>query len=217
MRRKKRRIGMLLLLGALIWSCNRDKRGELFDIHPSSMSHEREQHTQTWMKFSVDETKQDMILILSSIAQYEPVSVLVSKADKPELMKLLGKLNTHHYPIKVLETKVKDPYVRDTGPTFVISNAGAKGGINFNPKREDSLEDLNITDFITTQTNAEIIRSNIVLNGNCFDVNGLGTALITESCIINDELNPYWDKSQIETELKVLLGLQKMEWFQNSL
>lgn len=230
MRRIKRRIAILLLLGAVVWSCTRDPRGELLVINPSYLPHEKNEHQKTWIAFNadptmwdaskIDEIKQNIILIVTAIAQYEPVSILTRSADYQELLTLLGNLNTHHYPIEVHQSEMDTLWMRDEGPTFVSdAKDHNKSGINFNFKglgeeEEDQKDVLSskMADFIITKAGAKIIHSNLILHGGCFEVDGSGTAIMTESCIINDDYNPYWDKEEIETELKSLLGLQKIIW-----
>ncbi len=230
MTRRKFIIATALLSGAILWSCNRDKRGELLPINPSSMPHEGSIHQKTWIAFNadptmwdaaqIDEIKQNIILIVTAIAQYEPVSIMVRNADHKELLTLLGHLDAHHYPIEVLRSEMDTLWMRDEGPTFVSDEKGHKSGINFNfrgveeDQEEDQKDTLSskMTDFIITKSGAKIIHSNLILNGGCFEVDGHGTAIMTESCIINDDYNPYWNKEEIETELKLLLGLQKIIW-----
>jgi len=218
-------MGMLLLLGAVIWSCTRDPRGELLVINPSFLPHEGNEHKRTWLSFYGngvgDKLKQNNILLATAIAQYEPVSIMVKNTDNKELLTLLGNLNTHHYPIEVIESKMNTLWMRDDGPTFVLDAKGHKSGINFNfigvEEEEQDEEQTGVlsskmADFVITKAGAKIIHSNLILNSGCFEVDGSGTAIMTESCIINDDYNPYWNKEEIEIELKLLLGLQKIIW-----
>lgn len=223
-RRKFILVSTVLLSGAIVWTCSRDRRGDLLPINPSSVPHEGYTHQKTWTSFgfkhnaldalSVAQLKENIILIASTIAQYEPVSILVGKADQDELSTLLGDLNTHHYPIEVVELEMNALWIRDTGPTFIFNEEGHKAGINFNISREEKELPFHskATDSICTKASAKIIHSNLLLEGGCFELDGSGTAIMTESCIINDDRNPYWEKTEIETELKLLLGLKKIIW-----
>lgn len=219
MRRIKRRIGMLLLLGAVIWSCNRDPRGELLVINPSYLPHEGSEHKKTWLSFYEDERKQDNILIATAIAQYEPVSIIVGKYEHTELRTLLGDLNTHHYPIEIFTSETANLWIRDKGPTFVLNEKGQKSGIDFSHNNVDETQEDNksttMAEFIITKTSANIIHSNLTLDAGCFEVDGSGTAMMIESCIMKNDHNQDWDKEEIEKELKVLLGLQKIIWLKN--
>ncbi len=52
----------------------------------------------------------------------------------------------------------------------------------------------------------------MVLEGGGIEVDGHGTAIITESCVLNENRNPGVSKAQCERELKRLLGLEKIIW-----
>ena len=193
-----------------------------------SMPEESEPHERTWMSFvandyiwskrQIPEVKRNLALIATTIAKYEPVSMLVSPDDYDEAVSLLTGLDNHNYPIELIEFETDDLWLRDTGPTFVKGSDGRKYGINFNfngwgKKQEHSL-DAKVADFISKQTNSIIKRTNLVLEGGCFEVDGAGTAIMTKSCIINDNRNPGISQELIEDELKKLLGLKKIIWLE---
>lgn len=58
-----------------------------------------------------------------------------------------------------------------------------------------------------------MVESSICLEGGALVVDGEGTLLATESSIINENRNPGLSRSTIETELRRLLGVEKIIWF----
>ncbi len=52
----------------------------------------------------------------------------------------------------------------------------------------------------------------MVLEGGSIDVNGKGTLLTTESCLLNENRNPTMSKEEIEEMLKTYLGITKILW-----
>jgi agmatine deiminase len=52
----------------------------------------------------------------------------------------------------------------------------------------------------------------IVMEGGALEVNGKGTLLTTESCLLNPNRNPHLSKPEIEECLKEYLGIQKVLW-----
>ena len=52
----------------------------------------------------------------------------------------------------------------------------------------------------------------MVLEGGSIEVNGLGTLLTTEQCLLNPNRNPSLSRAQIEAELKELLGVTQVVW-----
>lgn len=55
-------------------------------------------------------------------------------------------------------------------------------------------------------------RINMVLEGGSIDVNGQGTLLTTEDCLLNPNRNPGLTREQIEAILKAELGLTNILW-----
>lgn len=191
-----------------------------------SMPEESERHERTWMSFvandyiwsvrQIPEVKRNLALIARTIAQYEPVSMLVSPDDYDEAVAQLGGLDVHRYPIELIVFRTNDLWLRDTGPTFVHGSDGRKYGINFNFngwgfKQAYDL-DARVADFISNHTNSVIKTSRLVLEGGCFEVDGAGTAIMSKSCIMNDNRNPGLNQAVIEAELKALLRLKKIIW-----
>ena len=57
-----------------------------------------------------------------------------------------------------------------------------------------------------------VYHPGIVLEGGSIDVNGSGSLLTTESCLLNPNRNPTLKKSQIEKVLKDYLGVSNLLW-----
>jgi agmatine deiminase len=52
----------------------------------------------------------------------------------------------------------------------------------------------------------------MVLEGGSIEVNGKGTLLTTEQCLLNHNRNPSLTRAQIETRLKQCLGVEQVVW-----
>lgn len=190
------------------------------------MPEESEPHERTWMAFiasdeiwhprQIAEVEKNLATIASTIAKYEPVSILVRAQDYELAQELLNGLDSHAYPIELFEAELNDLWMRDTGPTFVINQNGEKAAVNLNfngwGQDQQYQYDAEVADLIAKLSDVDSIASTLTLEGGCFEVDGQGTAIMTESCIINDNRNPGISKSDIEAELKQLLGLEKIIW-----
>ncbi len=190
------------------------------------MPEESESHKRTWMSFiatsdiweekQIPEVQRNLADIAKAIAKYEPVSILVRQQDYPIALKLVGGLDKHHYPIELVVFNMNDLWIRDTGPAFVVNEKGDKAAVNFNfngwGEDQDYQHDAKVADFIANKSGVKSIRSSLVLEGGCFELDGQGTAIMTESCILNDNRNPGKSKADVEDELKKLLGLDKIIW-----
>ncbi len=73
-----------------------------------------------------------------------------------------------------------------------------------------------LDDQIPTKLAKELRQASVtipmILEGGSIDVNGQGTLLTTEDCLLNPDRNPHLNKGQIEAQLKEHLGLQKILW-----
>ncbi len=190
------------------------------------MPEESEPHARTWMAFVANDTiwaqeqipqvKRDLAAIAKIIAKYEPVSMLVSADDYDEAFSLLNGLHQHNYPIDLIEFESDDLWLRDSGPTFVTDSDAKQYAIDFNFNgwggKQEHRRDAEIAGFIADYSAAHPIISNLTIEGGCFETDGHGTAILTKSCIINDNRNPNISQQTIGTELKLLLGLKKIIW-----
>lgn len=138
--------------------------------------------------------------------------------------------------IKLIEQAVDDLWVRDTGPIFVSNGEQKWHGVNFNfngwgqndtgaagwrrdPQKarngistQPIKNDKTIANFILQHTQTPKIDTWLVLEGGGIEVDGEGTAICTESCILNPNRNPNRSKEEVEQELLRLLGVQKVIW-----
>ncbi|MEM9247050.1 MAG: agmatine deiminase family protein, partial [Cyanobacteria bacterium P01_F01_bin.153] len=145
-----------------------------------------------------------------TIAQYEPVTIVVRQADEAIAAQKCGP------DVELIVAPLDDLWMRDIGPVFVQSPNGNPGAINFNfngwGNKQRHRNDAKIADFVAAQVGAQPIKAPITLEGGAIEVDGNGTALMTESSILNPNRNPGLSKENCEIMLKSLLGLRKIIW-----
>lgn len=153
--------------------------------------------------------------LIEAIASAEDVTVLVSHR---QYVVARGLLPAH---VRLVETTTDDAWVRDTGPSFVVDDAGdvrgvswsfnawggLRGGLYF-PWDADDLVGPKICDL----ERVPVYRPSLVLEGGSIDVDGEGTVLTTEECLLNPNRNPDLSREQIEAELHAHLGTSKVIW-----
>lgn len=173
-------------------------------------------HEATWMSFGVrdeiwtDElaagAREALIAIAAAIARFEPVRVLVDP-DAVPTERLDG--------VDVVAHAVDDLWMRDTGPTFVTDGTSVRGvDFNFNGwgDRQEHDADATVAAGVCDAAGVERVRTRLVLEGGALEVDGEGTAIITESCVLNDNRNPGWSKTDVERELHATLGIERIIW-----
>lgn len=184
------------------------------------MPDEGEPHKRTWMAFGASEeiwgkgllpeVQRNLATIALTIAEYEPVTMLVREEDYETAENLVGsKVELAVFPLD-------DVWMRDTGPVFIVQENGQTAAINFNfngwGEKQDFDRDAEVAGFVARKVGVKEISTNLILEGGGIEVDGQGTAIITESCVLNSNRNPGVSKAQAEAELKVLLGLEKIIW-----
>lgn len=184
------------------------------------MPDESATHQRTWMAFGprkdiwgeklLPEVQRNLATIALTIAKYEPVSMLVRHTDRTLAKQLLGST------VELLVCPLDDIWMRDTGPVFVVTENGNKAGIDFNfngwGKKQECDDDARIAAFLAQHTKIKSLRTSVVMEGGGIEVDGHGTAIITESCVLNDNRNPGLTKIAYERELMHLLGLDHIIW-----
>ncbi|MBJ7349118.1 MAG: agmatine deiminase family protein, partial [Rhodococcus sp.] len=127
------------------------------------------------------------------------------------------------FPIDILEAPLNDAWMRDIGPTFVLSEDGRVGGVDwvFNGwgaqdwARWD--KDSKIGALVVEKSGAEMIDSPIVNEGGGIQVDGLGTVLVTETVQLDPGRNPTLSKADIEAELARTIGATTVIWLPRGL
>jgi agmatine deiminase len=184
------------------------------------MPDEGEMHAATWMAFAHDvdiwgenllSAAQDQLgLIARSIAQIEPVHMLVRSEDVEVATRKCGP------KVTLVVQPVNDLWMRDTGPVFVKNNQATIAAVNFNFNgwggKQEYDDDALVASYVARRVGCEMLSTKLVLEGGGIEVDGDGTAIITESCLLNPNRNPGISKTQCENELKRLLGIEKIIW-----
>lgn len=107
-------------------------------------------------------------------------------------------------------------WARDHGPIVVKNEAGERLLLDwkFNAHGNDWAYDQDdaIPRLLGEDMNMRTKQVDMVLEGGSIDVNGLGTLLTTEDCLLNPNRNPELTKDDIEKILKDNLGVTNVLW-----
>ncbi|MEV6235904.1 agmatine deiminase family protein [Lentzea sp. NPDC051838] len=179
------------------------------------MPEEGEPHQRTWMAFAASEriwgrdlprVRRDLGTIATTIARFEPVSMLVREQDLEQAKQLVGP------GVELVPAELDDLWMRDTGPVFVRERGAVDFNFNGWGDKQEHRRDAKVAGFVAGRAGAERVRTDLVLEGGALEVDGEGTAIITESCVLNSNRNRGWKKPDVEQELAHLLGIKKVIW-----
>jgi agmatine deiminase len=153
--------------------------------------------------------------VASAIAASEPVTMAVSDAWFERARAALPDA------VRVVEVSTDDAWLRDTGPTFVVDAAGERRGVDWRFNAWGGLDgglyspwdrDDRVAAKVLEVEGTGRYRAPIVLEGGAIHVDGEGTVLTTEQCLLNRNRNPELDRAGIEAALHSYLGTEKIIW-----
>lgn len=153
--------------------------------------------------------------IITAIAEFEPVTVIVNKVDE-EVVK--AKLNqSHNFTVDTLVVEHNDAWLRDNGPTFVTTVDGKIAGINwgFNAWGEKYSPwdlDNDVAGKILSHYNIEQFDAPLVLEGGSIHTDGEGTLLTTRECLLHVNRNPELSEEQISEYMKQYVNIDEVIW-----
>jgi agmatine deiminase len=154
-------------------------------------------------------------VVATAIAEGEPVTVCVSRAQYSEARRTLPE------SIRLIEMSSNDSWIRDCGPTFVVDSQGEVRGIDWVFNAWGGLSGgLYATwdqDDLVGEKVLEIERDaryapDLVLEGGSIEVDGEGTLLTTEQCLLNQNRNPGKSQAEIESYLGEYLNVDRIVW-----
>ena len=191
------------------------------------MPAEWEPHAATWLSWPHKEAswpgKLECIppiwaAMTRALATGEQVNILVNDAAPAERVReLLARAGAALDRVRFFEIPTDDAWIRDHGPIF-IARAGrdlalvdwlynAWGG-KYPPWEQDDRVPRAVAGILGVQA----FSPGIVLEGGSIDVDGRGTLLTTEACLLNPNRNPQLSRAAIEQHLCDYLGARRILW-----
>ena len=151
----------------------------------------------------------------TAISRFEPVTVGVNHDQYENAVDLLPA------SVRVIEISSNDAWMRDCGPTFVVNDKGdvrlvdwdfnAWGGLYdglYFPWEKDQL----VPQKVAQLEGVDRYKAHLVMEGGSFHVDGEGTVITTEECLLSPGRNPELTREQIEQHLRDYLGVEKVIW-----
>lgn len=197
------------------------------------MPAEWERHEATWLAWPYDPVtfpdrveKVEDVYVRIILALLEGEAVHLAIRDAAARRRVLAKLRGTDADLTRLDFHLfdyADVWFRDYGPIFVKDRSTGRIAMTkwrFNAwggKYESLRKDDGIPHLIQVTRNGTWFETGRVLEGGSIDVNGLGTLLTTEQCLLNPNRNPQLTKGDIEELLSNYLGASQVIWLQKGI
>ena len=161
--------------------------------------------------------------VIAAIAQSENVYVAAGRDAIDSAREMLtGGDAPWKKRVTVFELETDDAWARDVAPTFVKDGAGRVRAVNwsFNAWGGSvdglyaswALDDAFAKAFSAKFGYACYDAAPFVLEGGSIHSDGEGTLLVTETCLLSAGRNPALARGEIEEQLRIYLGIEKVLW-----
>lgn len=162
--------------------------------------------------------------MIRAIHKTERVELLVlDRARRGRVEEMLSKAGVDLSRMRFHERRYADIWFRDYGPTFLTGAGGKKAMTHwvFNAwggKYKELMPDTEIPRaLIEPLLKIATFRPGIVMEGGSIDVDGTGTLLTTEQCLLNKNRNPQLTREQIEQILRDHLSVDRIVWLKEGI
>ena len=175
--------------------------------------------------------------MITALLPHEKVNLLVDdQKTAKKVLTALGKKRNLAQNLIFHKVKTVDAWIRDYGPIFVKEQRSVRG-LRFaktahrlpltaftqwifnawGGKYTDFVKDNRVADRIDALKNMKRFNPPMILEGSSLDVNGRGTGLTTEQCLLNPNRNSKLSRKEIEKYLKDTLGVVKVIWLKEGI
>jgi len=162
------------------------------------------------------QAKRDYAAVARAIAAFEPVLMVAPPGARAEVRRMCGR------GVDVVELPIDDSWVRDSGPIFVTGAGGRRAGVDFRfngwgGKFEPWDSDDGLPRALLGELGIDRCEAPFVLEGGSINVDGEGTLITTEQCLLHPSRNPGLEREQIEALLADYLGAEVVIWLPHGL
>jgi agmatine deiminase len=158
------------------------------------------------------QAKADYAATANAVAAFEPLTMVCADAQGAGEARaaLAGE-------VEVVEVPIDDSWLRDSGPIFVLDDDGRRAGVHFafnswGEKFTPYDADAAIGGLLVDRLGDRRYEAPFVLEGGSVAVDGEGTLLTTEQCLLHPNRNPDMTREEIEQGLRDFLGVEHVVW-----
>jgi len=191
------------------------------------MPAEWESHAATWLSWprrdgisfpdSFDRVLPALRAMVEALIESEQVCINIGNdAHEAEARAVLRGLSMER--VTFYRVPTNEPWCRDHGPIFLTRGAdpglaivdwdyNAWGG-KYPPCDLDEVVPTGIAQIL----DLPVFYPRMILEGGSIEVNGAGSLLTTESCLLNQNRNPNLGRAEIEQRLREYLGVREILW-----
>jgi agmatine deiminase len=167
----------------------------------------------------MDAAKAESAGVANAVAAFEPVTMVAANAaDAAQARAACAAA------VEILELPIDDSWMRDSGPIFVVDDparptrrAGVHFGFNAWGNKFDGYANDALVGGLLAERLGDVVTAPMILEGGSIVVDGTGTLVTTEQCLLHPNRNPGLTREQIEEYLRDFLGVTRIVWLRQGL
>ena len=211
------------------------ERGTRPAVRGYRMPAEWERHESVWLAWPwnpetfpdrIERVERTCLTVIASLSGSERIDLLVKdvqmrKRVEELLEKARGVVDVGAVVYHLYD--YGDVWFRDYGPTFLVNEDEKQLAMvdwlfnAWGEKYEELIRDTEIPAFMNRSLSLPLFTPSIVLEGGSIEVNGEGTLLTTEQCLLNRNRNPSLTREEIEERLRDYLGVGHIIWLKSGI
>jgi agmatine deiminase len=154
---------------------------------------------------------EEYAFVARAVAVFEPVVMVCRPGDEKVVRDRCGQ------GVEPIPCPIDDSWMRDNGPIFVVNEAGDVAMVHFGfngwgKKYEPYDKDAVLPARLASHFGIPRYEAPMILEGGSFFVDGEGTLITTEQCLLNPNRNPQMNQEEIEQTLRDYLGVTEIVW-----
>ena len=173
----------------------------------------------TWPDTQLSKVRRTYANLIRALHTGQTICLLVNDArSESQASEELAGHGVDMTLVRIFRVPTCDTWIRDYGPTFVQHPESGETAMvkwRFNAWG-DKYDDLKADDGVPHEMNLwlgmRVFEAGVVLEGGSIEVNGRGSVLTTEQCLLNPNRNPHMGRAEIETVLREYLSVSNVIW-----
>jgi agmatine deiminase len=169
-----------------------------------------------WGEAGLDGAREVYAAIARAIAVHELLTVIAAPGDDHDARARCGDA------AEVVAIPIDDSWIRDNGPIVVVGSDGTRHALHFRfnawgAKFPAWKADHAAGGAIAERLGLPVHEIPMVLEGGSIAVDGAGTLVTTERCLLNPNRNPQYSRADIERRLRASLGVEHIVWLADAI
>jgi agmatine deiminase len=169
-----------------------------------------------WGEAGIDGARDVYETVANTISAFEPLTMVAAPGDAEDAR------HRCDAAVDVVPLPLDDSWMRDTGPIVVVDDGGRRHALHFRfnawgEKWSPWDADAAVGGRIAAHLGLSVHEVAMVLEGGSIAVDGAGTLVTTERCLLNPNRNPHLTRDDIEQTLRGALGVDRVVWLADAI